>query len=250
MQKCQKGFTLIEIVLAISILATIGMLTINILTNQIETREKVTEHNSAQHAINMAMDKIYNDLQNAYISNPRNQEALNLSVRPVLPKFSYKNESLILAVQNYKSLLGNSNQSNLAFVHYYIRPNSKDSKRLELVRAVDTDMVENIENIGVGFQEVLVPDLSSFSLEFWNGNEYQKEWDSTANNTQGKLPKLVKIHLETFFRESSADKQFLELSPNTKRERKFITLDTVVYILSAIGMQEVNEPSAGDFKWH
>ncbi len=245
----QNGFTLIEIVLAISILATIGMLTINILTNQIETREKVTAHNSVQHAINMAMDKIYSDIQSSYISNPNDLNSLNLSVRAMSPKFSYKNESLILAVQNFKSLLGNSNQSNLAFVRYYIRPNSKDSKRLELVRVVDTDMVENIENSGVGFQEVVVPDLKSFSLEFWNGNEYQKEWDSTANDSQGKLPKLVKIHLETFFPESSAEKQIAALSPGTKRERRSIALDTIAYVLNSNGMQEVTEPTAGDFKW-
>lgn len=245
----QNGFTLIEIVLAISILATIGMLTINILTNQIETREKVTAHNSVQHAINMAMDKIYNDIQSSYISNSNDLNSLNLSVRAIAPKFSYKNESLILAVQNYKSLLGNSNQSNLAFVRYYIRPNSKDSKRIELVRVVDTDMVENIEHSGVGFQEVIVPDLKSFSLEFWNGSEYQKEWDSTANDSQGKLPKLVKIHLETFFPISSAEKQITDLSPASKRERRFFALDTIAYVLSSNGMQEVTEPSAGDFKW-
>lgn len=247
--KKQDGFTLIEIVLAISILATIGMLTINILTNQIETREKVTAHNSVQHAINMAMDKIYSDIQSSYVSNPNDLASLNLSVRAVPPKFSFKNENLILAVQNFRSLLGNSTQSNLAYVRYYIRPNNKDSKKLELIRVVDTDMVENIENSGVGFQEVLVPDLKSFSLEFWNGNEYQKEWDSSANDTQNKIPKLVKIHLETYFPESSSEKQILDLSPNTKKERRSFALDTIAYVLSSNGAQEVTEPSSGDFKW-
>lgn len=248
MKKSENGFTLIEIILAISILATIGVLTINILSTQIDTREKVTAQNTAQHSINMAMERIYSDIQSAYISNPNDLVSLNLSNRPISPQFSFKSENLIMSVQNYKSLISNSNQSNFAFVRYYIRPDPKETKRMQLIRVVDTDMVEKIENTGVGFLEVLVPDLKDFSVSFWNGSEYQKEWDSTANDTQGKLPKLVKIHLESYFRQTNSEKQLSEISPATKQNRRFIALDTIVYVMSTNGTADITTPS-GDYKW-
>ncbi len=248
MNNSQNGFTLIEIILSISILATIGVLTINILSTQIDTREKVTAQNTAQHSINMALERIYSDIQSAYITNQNDLNSLNINIRPIKPQFSFKNENLIMSVQNYKSLIENSNQSNLAIVRYYIRPNPKDTKTMQLIRVVDTDMVENIENTGVGISEVLVPDLKEFSLSFWNGTEYQREWDSTANDTQGKLPKLVKIHLQSYFRQTNSEKQLTEVSPTTKQERRFIALDTIVYIMSTNGTQDIINPT-GDYKW-
>jgi general secretion pathway protein J len=247
----QNGFTLLEIILAISILATIGVLTINILSTQIDTRQRVTDQNSAQHSINMAMQRIYEDIQGAYISstNTNDINSLNLSSRQVQPQFYFKASNLVFSIQNYKSYLANSNQSNLAFVRYYTRPDPKDSKKSQLIRIVDTDMAENIDNQGVGFLEIIVPDLKDFSVSFWNGNEYRREWDSTANDTQGKLPKLVKIHLESYFPETNAEKQLKELSPGTENKRRFIALDTIAYILSTTGIPDVIPASGGNYKW-
>ena len=107
MNNSQNGFTLIEIILSISILATIGVLTINILSTQIDTREKVTAQNTAQHSINMAMERIYSDIQSAYITNPNDSNSLNTNIRPIIPQFSFKNENLIMSVKNYKSLIEN-----------------------------------------------------------------------------------------------------------------------------------------------
>ncbi len=244
----QSGFTLLEIILAISILATIGILTINILSTQIDTRQRVTDQNSAQHSINMAMQRIYEDIQGAFISNPNDTTSLNLSSRQVQPQFYFKNSNFVFSIQNNKSYLADSNQSNFAFVRYYARPDPKNSKKSQLVRIIDTDMAENIDGQGVGFLEVIVPELKDFSVSFWNGSEFQKEWDSTANDTQNKLPKLVKIHLECYSPETNVEKQLKELSPDTQNKRRFIALDTTAYILSTIGLQEVI-PASGEYKW-
>lgn len=244
----QNGFSLLEIILAISILATIGVLTINILSSQIETRQKIVDQNSSQHSINMAMQRIYEDLQGAYISKQTDINYLNLTNRQVIPKFYFKNSNLVFSIQNYKSYLENSNQSNLAFIRYYIRPNPNDEKKNQLVRIVDTNMSENIEEYNVGFLEIIVSDLKDFSVLFWNGNDFQKDWDSTANDTQNKLPKLVKVRLESYLPESNFEKQLKEISPGIDNNKKFIALETFVYILSTIGIQDVIPP-IGEYKW-
>ncbi|APJ03272.1 type II secretion system protein [Silvanigrella aquatica] len=245
----QKGFSLLEIILAISILATIGVLTINILSTQILTREKVTEQNAAHHSINMAMQRIFDDIQGSYLPNTSDYGSLNISNRQIPPQFTYKNFNFIFTVQNHKSYLGDSNQSNFALVRYYARPDPKDSKKSQLIRIVDTDMIENIELQGVGYSEIIVPDLKDFYVSFWDGHEYRTSWDSTTNETQNKLPKLVKIHLESYITESSRDKQLQELSPATAIKRKTITLDTIVYILKTLDSPDLT-PFSGEYKWN
>jgi hypothetical protein len=44
----------------------------------------------------------------------------------------------------------------------------------------------------------LFQNLKEFSVTFWNGTEFVQQWDSRANQTQNKLPKLVKIYLSKY----------------------------------------------------
>lgn len=247
-QNNELGFTLIEIILAVSILATIGILTINILSTQISTREKVTEQNIAHHSINMAMQRIFDDIQGAYISNPKYTISLNVAGRQVAPRFFYRFEEFIVSIQNHRSYLANSNESNLAVVRYFIKSHPRLAGRRQLFRVVDTDMASPISNKGVGLQTLLVPELKNFSLEFWDGRQFRKEWDSSANDTQNKIPKMVKIQLETYIPENSLDKQLNALNPATQPKPQTIKLDTIAYILSSTSMQEVQK-SSGEYTW-
>ncbi|BBH52568.1 PulJ/GspJ family protein [Fluviispira sanaruensis] len=248
MLKNQHGFSLLEIILALSILAALSVMTINILTTQLSTREKVTDYNTQKHSINMAMKKIYDDLQSAYISDQKSLTSLNLGARQIVPQLYFRNNNLVFSTSNFKSYIANSTQSNLAFVRYYIRPDPQNSNKNQLIRAVDTDMSESIERDDVGLKEVLDPDIKEFRVLFWNGNEYRQEWDTTANDTQNKLPKLVKIHLESYSPEGSLDKQLREANPVSQQNRKTYMLDTTVYIMSTNGISNALNPS-GSFKW-
>ncbi|KAB8031996.1 PulJ/GspJ family protein [Fluviispira multicolorata] len=248
MFKSQHGFSLLEIILALSILATLSVLTINILTTQLNTREKVTDYNSQKHAMNMAMKKIYEDLQSAYISDQNYTAALNLGARQIIPQLYYRNKNLVFSTSNYKSYIANSTQSNLAFVRYFVRTDPGNSTRNQLMRVVDTNMSDSIERDEVGLTEVLNPDIKEFKVQFWNGSDYREEWDSTANDTQNKLPKLVKIHLEAYFPESALEKQLRDTNSSSQQNRKTLALDTIVYIMSTNGVSNVINPS-GNYKW-
>jgi type II secretory pathway pseudopilin PulG len=240
------GFTLLEIILALGILATIGVMSINILSGQIAVRRKIAEINTQHHALNMAMQRIYTDLKGAYLSDQKNLASLNLFNRQVPPQFSYLHDNLIFSIQNYQSYLRDSNQSNLAFVRYFVQNDPKDSTKKQLIRDVDTDMKEKIELKDVGISLVLIPDLASFKIQFWNGNTFLDSWDSNASETKNLLPKLVKVHLETYLPDTSLQKK---TTTSTTEKRASIKLDTLVYLINSNGQKEATTPQWREYKW-
>ena len=243
--KNENGFSLIEIILALAILATIGLITINILAGQIATRQKISEINIDEHSIDAALNRITRDLQGAYISNQNYSSALNLSNRQITPQFYYKENQLIFFTMSFQSYLNGSNQSNQAMIRYNLQTNNSDSTKKQLVRVVDTNFTESIEKPDVGLTEILLDDVESLSFEFWNGNNYQKEWTTQSNDTLNKLPKMVKVHLSTY----SVEKQPQLGNKISNENRKNYTLDTIVYLYNTQGQSEVSTPSWEEFKW-
>ncbi|MES2614216.1 MAG: type II secretion system protein GspJ [Bdellovibrionota bacterium] len=241
----QKGFTLLEIILALSILSTIGIITINILSDQIATRQKLGDLNTDAHSLDAALNRISKDLQGAYLPDSKNT-SLNLSYRPVAPQFYLKQENLIFFTFAFQSYISGSNQSNQAFVRYYTDTNPNDSSKRILYRVVDTDLVDSIEGNDIGLSQILLDDVESFHVEFWDGNKYVTDWDTQANDTQNKLPKLVKVHLSAYSVENKGQAQL----NNKDWKKKINTLDSIVYLINAQGQQEANKPTWAEYKWN
>jgi prepilin-type N-terminal cleavage/methylation domain-containing protein len=241
----QKGFTLLEVILALSILATIGIITVNILSGQIATRQKIADLNTDKHSLDAALHRITKDLQGAYISDKKNITSLNLYKRPVSPQFYVKKENFVFSTMAFQSYLCGSNQSNQAFVRYTTATDPNDSNKKQLLRVVDTDLVENIEKDDVGLSQVLLDDIEKFTVEFWDGNQFRTEWDSSANDTQDKLPKLVRVHLSIYSSEKTAQQQASTPAP----KRTVYSVDTIVYIYNAQGLKEVTPPTWSEYKW-
>ncbi len=238
----EEGFTLLEIILALSILATLGIMIIHLLSDQIKTREKISYLNTDEHALNSALNRLVKDLQGAVLSDQTNIASLNLFNRSVVPQFYVQKENLIFFTMAFKSYLNGSNQSNQAFVRYYTKTISKEQK--QFIRVIDTNLTDSIEQDDVGFSQVLLDDIESFSVKYWDGNSFLDTWSSKENNTRNKLPKLVKIHLASF---TSEGKNQLQLDKNIKKQVR--ALDTVVYLNNTKGQKEVNTPSWVEYKW-
>ncbi len=241
----KAGFTLLEIILALSILATIGIITINILSGQIATRQKLADLNTEQHTLDATLNHITQDLQGAYLPDQKIISSLNLPNRPIVPRFYLKNENLIFFTQAFKSFLRDSNQGNQAFIRYTIKPDNDNSRKKQLIRAVDTDLIVSIEQTDVGIAEILIDDLESFKVEFWDGNKFRPEWDSSSGDTQNKMPKMVKIHLSLYSIEKPE-----QLQPeNQIAKRKNFSLDTIVFLSNTQGQKEATAPTWSNYKW-
>ena len=239
----QAGFTLLEILLSMGILASMSVFAITAISNQLEIRNRLSGVNESQHALNSAMAHLFDDVRHAYVLNKADSVAANVSSRPVKPVFVGKADTAYFSAQNFNSLAANSPESNLAMVRYYVREDSKDTSKKLLIRVVDTVFKESIERAGTGGEQILIRDLTDFKLTYWNGQDWTPEWDTNSNDTSGKLPKMVKMKIVVNAPLSDDQKQKRELDPNASKEIPTISLESIAYLLYSAGQTDVKEPS-------
>lgn len=232
----ESGFTLLEIILAIGILATIVMLAMNLLSDEMAVRQKITN----VYPFEKIMERIAKDISGSYLLPSKTGNQFNMGEKETKFVYVTTDSDLVFSVVNHASLIRNSSESNFANMRYYTKKNFSTDK-LELLRVVDANIKpnESITTSGVGTSMVLVEDIKSFSLKFWNGKKFADDWDSSKNETLGKLPVMVKINLILY----------MPLNP-TGTQKKELLLEKIVLVRNALGRSEAEkEPSGGEYKW-
>jgi type II secretion system protein J len=242
-----SGFTLIEVLLGIGILATISMFAIQALSIQIEHRNKLEQRNAAYHAIHVAMSKLYDDFRNLYAAPDSGRPGVLKQALVWKPG----GKTMYFTTHNYRSFMLNSPQSNLAQVRYSIKDDPKDPNKKQLWRVVDTNLQNSIEYEDTGMPQLLIDDLAKMEVLFWDGQDFSNlgEWDTTASAYSNKLPKMAKIRLEAYTPISEPEKQLKNLAPQgPDSERQKMTLETIVFLLRSADQGQLKDPS-GEYKW-
>ncbi len=244
--KHQSGFTLIEILLSIGILATISVFAIQALSTQIEHRNKLEQKNATYHAIHVAMTRIYDDFANITVAAESGARA-----SMVKQALIWTSKGGRFTTQNFRSFVAGSPQADLAQVRYSVKEDPKDPSKKQLLRAVDTVLQNSIEYEDTGISQVLLDDLDKFEVQYWDGQDFssQGDWDTTSSNFANKLPKMARIVLSIFTPELDSEKQLRELDASkADAAREKIQLETIVYLLKSADQEQLKEP-AGEYKW-
>lgn len=255
----QSGFTLIEIIIAIGILASLSLYAVNALTNQIETRNKLQQSNEAIHAAHAAMMRLSDDLRHAYmVTGADEQSARSNSDVLGRPMFVLNNTPrLLLMTQAHQSLIANRAESNIAYAQYIVCPDlsapsgvckqsESSSSSKQLVRIIDPSIKKVSDDAVIsGVSQVLVNDLKELKLSAWNGQDFLPDWNTERNDFGRRLPKMVKVDLSVFVPDDSLNRQFVdENGAGGRQEKPSLTLSTVVYLMYSAGQADLKEAKA------
>ncbi|NBO39020.1 prepilin-type N-terminal cleavage/methylation domain-containing protein [bacterium] len=259
----EAGFTLIEIIIAIGILASLSLYAVRALTNQIETRNKLQLSNEVTHAAHAAMMRLAEDLRHAYILTGNEEQAAKSNSDVIgRPMFVLNNTPrLMLMTQAHQSLIANRAESNLAYAQYIVCPDlsapsgvcrqASDSATptKQLVRIVDPSLKKVADDAVLdGVSQVLVNDLKELKLLAWNGQDFLPEWNTERSDFGKKLPKMVKIELSVFMTDDALTKQARAENLADVPDRRSLNLSTIVYLMYSAGQADLKEPKA-DLSW-
>ena len=225
--KEKNGFTLIEVILAISILSTLTVLTTQALTRALKAKSKIQAEVDDVSGLRDAMRMIRTDLNLAYHHRDFEQEISDLVTKPAtqpgvaapaplqqpptprenkrvdpITDFVGTEDQMNFVTMNNARTTANSRQADFSEVGYSLKDcrsfsdNSKSSKclyrRLQLV--VDADVTEG------GTEVVLLENITEFKVRYIG--EGKQDWVSTwkSNNsgdaaTKGRYPELVEVSL-------------------------------------------------------
>jgi prepilin-type N-terminal cleavage/methylation domain-containing protein len=197
--RAQEGFTLMEVLMALTILAFMMVMGWATTSRTATTKIEVEEADERNHEIRMAMTRIARDLSHAYLSgNERNR---NDDPRTLF--FARRDQpvtELRFSSLAHEALWADAAESEQTMITYVAEPDPDDSSKTNVVRRE----LRRLPTENRAWREVpadvdlLVRDIESLTLEFydWRDEAWEPEWDTrSADRERGRLPSRVRIEL-------------------------------------------------------
>lgn len=194
MRRAIRGFTLMEVMVAVAITALMG--TIVSMAFQTGFRAKEVVEGEAEHyrMVRVAMNRMAREIGSAFVSDrydPKRYRDQN--DRPT--NFVGAKDRLLFTTFAHQRLYTDSKESDQAVVEYFIETSTeKGAKgRQDLKRRVNPNIGERMDRGGT--TDVLFEGIKKLEFEYWDSErkQWDDEWDTRRTERKSFLPTRVRI---------------------------------------------------------
>ena len=222
-RRSNAGFTIIEVLLAVSIIAVLSGLTWASISQMYKSRDLIEARSGRYQAVRITMERLTQEIGSAFIAGPEfgfeaipgeeatPADAEELPVQPVEPLQSGmigRDDSIHFTSFAHQRTFEGERAGNVSEIGYFLRSerNQDGDLRDVLMRREDTTLDDNITRGGT-IQRVL-PEIESISFEFWDAGEVKlgtneeigqgrwvDSWDTSRREFAGRLPTRVRMTL-------------------------------------------------------
>lgn len=194
-RRANQAFTLLEVLITLSILVTLIYTVAIVLRNGFDVRNYLGREAEVTQKMNLALESLSRDLSAAFIIKSTSlRTARKERTRFVITKGAYS-DSLAMTYNAHQSVRAGAKESDISFVRYEVKEDSNGHKHLyrgETPRVPDNFDAEIP-------MEIVVRDIASLTLEAWTGDDWSRSrWDSSRGTTKDKLPKLVRVTVKAW----------------------------------------------------
>jgi len=181
------GFTLLEILLALSVLSVILLLLLSAFTGAARVRETLSSRSREFRQIRLVLDRVGTDLMGAFATTAREESALSLREDQLsgMPA-----ATLTFTAFQLPDGDGGHPPAEIVKIRYFPRIGA-DGVTLELHR--EQSDLPFIENRIPSRESGVAEGLRGFRIELYDGTTWVKEWPAGGKKTT--LPKKVAITL-------------------------------------------------------
>ncbi|MSP24106.1 MAG: prepilin-type N-terminal cleavage/methylation domain-containing protein [Myxococcales bacterium] len=190
-----RAFTLIEVLLAISVVALLGVLIYSAFEGMSRARTNMTSVASRHQAGRQALARMTREISSAFLSAHKNFDALQNVRETGFFGRDQRHDRLDFTTFSHVRLAANSHESDQAELSYFVARGEHGT--LDLVRRVSRFI--DAEPRRGGVVEVMVEDVEKFELQYLDAitNEWVDSWDSSQVTGQlARLPAQVRITLK------------------------------------------------------
>jgi len=197
MRRKRRGFTLLELLVAISILAMVSVLIYGAFSSMRRTKEGLERIQDRYREGRIAMQRVTRELSSAYLSQhvPLDQ-ALTMAQTGFIGTRGNPADRVDFTAFANTRRDRDAHESDQAEISYYGSSNPDGSGTTDLVRRISTR--PDLEFQRGGRVEVLATDIDLFELEYFDAQTglWTDTWDSTQTVGQpGRIPYLLRITL-------------------------------------------------------
>jgi general secretion pathway protein J len=196
MKRALRGFTLMEVMVAVAITALMG--TIVAMAFQTGFRAKEVVEGEAEHyrMVRVALNRMAREIGSAFVSDrydPKRYRDAN--DRPT--NFVGEQDRLLFTTFAHQRLYTDSKESDQAVVEYFVESSTEKGARgrQDLKRRVNPNIGERMDRGGT--TDVLFEGVKKLEFEYWDSErkEWEDEWDTRRNERKSFLPTRVRITL-------------------------------------------------------
>lgn len=202
--KTEFGFTLLEVMIAVTILGVIMTLVWSSTSQSLKAKDRFEKRDFVYHSASLAMRKLSDDLTMAFLAKTATTETGTEEAKPQ-QKSDYKtffvgedsgeNDSLKFTTFSHMRLFKNAREADQCKVSYDIE-NAKDAETgALLVRKEEAWINGTTEFESKGME--LVEGIKSFNLEYYDPrkDDWTKNWNTESVDYKDKLPMAVKVEM-------------------------------------------------------
>lgn len=192
-RRAGRGFTLIEVMIAMAILAVMAVLLYTSMSQTLNSKDDVEKKDELNHSAILTLNKMSLDLQMAFLLN--GPEFLG-SDGKVKTAFIGKEDKVDFSSLSHTRYFKDSKEADYAEIGYFMEDDKEEPGKKLLMRR-ESKWIDDKPQEG-GKAEAMVEGVKEFQLEYYDPTkkEWQKAWDSTQVDVANRLPRAVKIELK------------------------------------------------------
>jgi len=197
MNRTVRGMTLIEVMVAVTILAIVATITFSGFSQTMRNKRHIEDMADRSHVIRVALERMVAELSQAYVS-------IHVNPSPVLQTMntcfiggrSRGGHRIDFTSFSHRRLYRDAHESDQNELSYFMADHPEDSSRHVLVRR-EQNRIDDDPQTG-GQLQILVDDVLEFEMEYLDATsgEWTDTWDTREVTHQpNRLPVQVKILL-------------------------------------------------------
>ncbi|OGQ16777.1 MAG: hypothetical protein A2138_25185 [Deltaproteobacteria bacterium RBG_16_71_12] len=186
-----RGFSLIEILVAASLLAIVGGMLVQSLSSSLDAKEAVEGTSNRYHLVRSAVSRMVDEISQAYLSaHVASAEARSET------GFLGERDKLNFTAFGYVPRVADEKKGDSRQLAYYLDTDPKTQTQ-SLLRREQANLDDNFEEGGRAL--VLLSDVRELTLEYWDATkeEWLDKWDAQGSdpNQASKLPQRVRLKI-------------------------------------------------------
>ncbi len=193
LRRARSGFTLIEIVVAVAILALIGVLTFQTIATALDARDWLEKDDDSNQSARIAMDRLHRDFELAWLTP--NIQAVN-TFKTIFVAKDENPDTIWFTTLSHRRLHRDARECDETEVTYWTEDDPTHDDALVLLRREAPRIDQEPEKGGPILP--LAYGVKTFNVRYLDPttNEWKDEWDTTGAETPYRLPRAVRLVLE------------------------------------------------------
>lgn len=188
-----KGFTMIEAMVAITILSIVTALIWGGFSQTARNKQRLEEDLDRHHGINAALDRMSRELSMAYVSAQLNR---NQALQVVRTSFVGERDRVDFTSFSHRRLRRDAHESDQNELGFFVAHDPNEAGQRVLARR-EQNRIDDDATTG-GRVQILLENVESLELEYLDplSGEWLTTWDTTQATMQpNRLPSQVRILL-------------------------------------------------------